>query len=157
PLKIIQQEKATQKIELAPLTPAHIKPPPKIAIPQTPSGRSKMEDVAYKPRLVGPVEELRELTLVDFRRLSPQAKVTADKIYAKIELLAEESYEKKIAGIKAWQESEVNKMYLGLLNESVDRAMPVQKMIEERQSANRPTLTYEEFKTVMELNRRLRA
>ena len=116
-----------------------------------------MEDVAYKPRLVGPVEELRELTLVDFRRLSPQAKVTADKIYAKIELLAEESYEKKIAGIKAWQESEVNKMYLGLLNESVDRAMPVQKMIEERQGAGRPTLTYEEFKTVMELNRRLRA
>ncbi|MEK9183052.1 MAG: hypothetical protein AAB849_00905 [Patescibacteria group bacterium] len=157
PLKIVQQEKATPKIELAPLTQAHIKPAPKIAIPQTPSGRSKMEDVAYKPRLVGPVEELREMTIVDFRRLSPQVKVTADKIYAKIELLAEESYEKKIAGIKAWQESEVNKMYLGLLNESVDAAKPVQKMIEERQGAGRPTLTYEEFKTVMELNRRLRA
>jgi len=156
PLKIIQQEKAAPKIELAPLPPASIKHAPKIAIPQTASGRSKMEDVAYKPRLVGPVEELREMSLVDFRRLSPQAKVTADKIYAKIELLAEESYEKKILGIKAWQESEVNKMYLGLLNESVDAAKPVQKMIEERQGASKPTLTYEEFKVVMELNRRLR-
>ncbi|KKR99297.1 MAG: hypothetical protein UU49_C0008G0017 [Candidatus Magasanikbacteria bacterium GW2011_GWC2_41_17] len=156
PLKIIQQEKSAPKIELAPLSPVQIKPVPKIVIPQTPAGRSKMEDVAYKPRLVGPVEELREMSLVDFRRLSPQAKVTADKIYAKIELLAEESYEKKILGIKAWQESEVNKMYLGLLNESVDAAKPMQKMIEERQGANKPTLTYEEFKVVMELNRRLR-
>ena len=34
---------------------------------------------------------------------------------------------KKIAGIKNVAGKEVNKMYLGLLNESVDRAMPVQK------------------------------
>ncbi|MBI5022590.1 MAG: hypothetical protein HZC05_00245 [Candidatus Magasanikbacteria bacterium] len=138
------------------IPPQPPKPAPKIAIPQTPSGRSKMEDVTYRPRLVGPVEELREMSLVDFRRLSPQAKVTADKIYAKIELLAEESYEKKILGVKAWQESEVNKIYLGLLNESVDAAKPVQKMIEERQVSGQPTITYEEFKVVMELNRRLR-
>ena len=136
PLKIIQQERSAPKIELAPLPPAHIKPAPKIAIPQTASGRSKMEDVAYKPRLVGPVEELREMTLVDFRRLSPQSK--------------------EIFG--HWRAySKVNKMYLGLLNESVDAAKPVQKMIDERQGANKPTLTYEEFKVVMELNRRLRA
>lgn len=155
-VKIVPQEQARPRVEVAPTPPPLPKPALTVAIPQTPAGRSQVADVLYKPRLVGPLEELKEMTLLDFRRLSPQAKVTTDKIYAKIELLSEQGYEKKIQGLKAWQGSPVNIIYLEILNESIGKARPIAKIIEERQKAGRETLSPEEFKMVMGLNRRLR-
>ncbi len=150
------QAKTPPKMELAMPRPPAPKPAPISVIPQAPSGRAKMEDVAFKPRLVGPVEELKGMSLVDFRRLSPKPQVTADKIYAKIELLSEEGYDKKIMGIKAWQASPVNALYGAILNEGMEKAKPVAEVIASRQSAGQETLTPEEFKAVMELSKRLR-
>ena len=57
-------------------------------------------------KLTGPVEELRAITLVDFRRLSRDPSEAAMKIKDKIDLLTGESFEKRSAGIAAWTASE---------------------------------------------------
>lgn len=148
----IMEGNSAQKIETP---PAPVKPSVISAIPQTLGGRAKVEDVSFKPRLVGPLDELREIDIVNFRRLSPKTKVAADKIMTKIELLAQEGYEKKIKGAQAWQKSPLNRLYSLLLGESLNQKKPVTQIIEERKKQNKETLTFEEFKAIMELNRQL--
>ena len=150
-IKIVPQLDNRPKVELAPPLPP--KPPPTMAIPQTSGGKAKLEDVAYRPRLMGPMEELKEMSLLDFRRLSPKVKVSIDKISAKIELLGQESYQNKIRGIQAWQGSPVNSLYKAILNESLRKSLTVNQVIEEKQKRSEETLKPEEFKAVVELNR----
>lgn len=132
------------------------KQPPHIAIPQTPSGKADVKDIAYKPHLVGPIEELHTLTLVDFRRLSRDPQVAADKIHAKIELLGEESFEKKIKGILAWRASEINQIYNTLLNESIKTAVPIKEILSARVARKEQAFTETEFRAIMNLNKQLR-
>lgn len=158
-IKIIPRvDKQPAKVEFAEIPKAIPEPPkpkPTMAIPQTVAGKSKVEDVAYRPRLLGPVDELKEMSLLDFHRLSPKVKVAADKIYAKIELLGKEGYDRRIKGAQAWQASPTNKLYSAILNESLKRFVPVAKVIEERITANKETLTLEEFKEIVQLNKNL--
>ena len=118
--------------------------------------RPRLEDIKYVPKLVGPAEELSEMTLVDFRRLSSDPREAVSRIKEKINLLEKESISKKIAGMKAWQESETAKLYLEISRESLAKGMPANKIIAERVSAGRPTLTHDEYQAIMELNRNLR-
>lgn len=158
-IKIIPQPAKQQaRVEFADIpktAPEPAKPKPTMAIPQTVAGKAKVEDVAYRPRLLGPVEELREMTLLDFHRLSPKVKVAVDKIYAKMELLGKEGYDRRIKGMQAWQESPINKLYSSILNESLKRLVPVSKVIEERAGRQKETLTLEEFKHTVQLNKNL--
>ncbi len=153
-VKIIPQEKKPPKVELMP-TPIPAKTPVTEAIPQTPSGRSKVEDVVFRTRLIGPVEELSGMMLLDFHRLSPKPKVAVDKIHSKIELLANQGYTKRIQGIQAWQKSPVNQLYVLLLNDGIKKGVPVKQIIEERKNAGKEILTPEEFQEIMEFNRSL--
>lgn len=154
-IKIVPQPENRPKVELT-STPQPVRPPQTVAIPQTLGGKARVEDVAYRPRLMGPLEELKEMSLLDFRRLSPKVKVATDKIYAKIELLGQESYQNKIRGIQAWQGSPVNNLYKAILNESLRKGLTVNQVIEEKQKRNEETLKPEEFRAVVELNRSLK-
>ena len=131
---------------------------PKLPTPnsQLPTTRPKMDEVKFTPKVTGPVEELRVMTLTEFHRLSKDSKEAAAKIKDKIDLLGEEDFGKLVAGIKAWQESGVNKLYLELLKESLGRGVPVLSVIEEAAGAGKETLTKEEFNAIMELNKSLR-
>ena len=145
-----------QKVTPIAAPPLPSKPPITNAIPQTFAGRDKVEDIAYKPRLMGPVEELAEMNLVDFRRLNPKPKVAVDKIFAKVELLAKEGYEKRIKGFQAWQRSPLNKMYNAILGISIAQGKKVSEVIAEKIKNQEFIMTEEEFKTIMELNRSMR-
>lgn len=155
-LKIVEEK--GEKPKMVPRTDAIVpqKQPPQVAIPQTPSGKADVKDIAYKPRLVGPIDELRTLTLVDFRRLSRDSQVAVDKIHSKVELLGEESFEKKTKGILAWRASEINQLYNGLLNESIKTGVPIREILATRASHKETSLTMEEFQAIMNLNRQLR-
>lgn len=155
PVLKITEEKFKPKMQEVTM-PVAPKPPVTTAIPQTPSGRVKVEDVAYKPRLMGPIEELREMDLVEFRRLSPKPRVAADKIIVKVDLLAKEGYDKKIKGIEAWKKSSLNQLYNTLLSESLNKAKPIVQIIQEKIIAKQETLSEEEFKVIMDLNRVLK-
>ena len=114
-----------------------------------------VEEIKVKPRVYGPIEELKTLTLVDWRRWG-SAKEAVLKIEDKINLLAEESLVKKSEGIKAWKSSEINNLYLDIGAESIDQGKSVTEIILQRQQKKVPTLTEEEFNSVVELNQKLR-
>jgi hypothetical protein len=119
-------------------------------------GKVKMEDVKHVPKLTGPIDELREMNLVNFRRLSRNPRDAVLKIKKKISFLEEESYTKRFEGIKAWRQSPVNKLYLEIGQESIINKKPVNVIINNRKQARKPYLSEAEFKAVMDLNKDLR-
>ncbi len=118
--------------------------------------RPRLEDVRYVPKLVGPLEELKEMTMVDFRRLDQNPEVASAKVQEKMRLLERESITKKIAGIKAWQESEVYKLYLEISRESMNQGASVSQVIASRISSGKPSLTEAEYQALVKLSRSLR-
>ena len=119
-------------------------------------GKLKMEDVKYVPKLLGPIDELREMDLVNFRRLAQIPAEIAEKIKEKLGFLEEESYKQRVAGIKAWRESPVNKLYLTIGQESIVNNKSVETIISERQNEGKDYLTNQEFEAIMTLNKDLR-
>jgi hypothetical protein len=146
----------------APLPPpvTIVKPTP--AAPTAPSfsatsfaQRPRLEDVKAAPKLTGPVEELRAITIVDFRRLSKDPKEACMKIKDKIDLLGDQSYTRRSEGISAWTASEVTRTYLELMRESLN-GTPLLEAISAREAAKKPALTADEFRAVAELSRQMR-
>jgi hypothetical protein len=151
PFDLPEEEKPKPLQIFKQVSPQQIRRP----VPQR-DNRPRLDDVKYVPKLVGPVEELREMTLVDWRRLNANPALAAEKVKEKIGLLERESFTKKLDGIKAWQESEVNKIYLEIGRESLQKGLSVDKIIASRSAAGQPAITFEEYRAIMELNRYLR-
>src|SRR3989339_262038 len=119
-------------------------------------GKVKMEDVKFVPKLLGPIEELKEIDLVNFRRLDSDPNKAIFKINNKIKFLEEESFAKRLAGIKAWRQSKINPLYLNMGRESINIQKPIEDIINIRKNNNQEYLTIEEFSAVMDLNKGLR-
>ena len=139
--------------------PAHLadaKPIPVTvrAVPASGAAKQKVADVKAPPRLVGVVDEIRALTIKDFRRLSQDPKEAVKRIYQKIQALEKESPTKKAEAIKAWKESDVYGLYLeiGQINLGVD----MNKLVEERKAVGKEYLTSEEFDALLDLSEKLR-
>lgn len=120
------------------------------------SDKPRMADIRAPYRVLGPVDELRTMSLDEFRRLGTTVADATKKLMEKINLLEEESYTKRADGIAAWKQSPVNQLYLDVGRASMEAAKPVEDVIHERQQAGTPTLTIDEFTGVVDLNRLLR-
>lgn len=120
------------------------------------SGKIKVEDVKYVPRVMGPLDEIKYMDLASFRRLDRDPSRSADKIKSKICLLEQENYGQKLESVKFWRSSPIYKLYLEIGNASIGENKPVDVIIEERKMRNQEYLTSEEFQAVMDLNRNLR-
>ncbi|MFH1233063.1 MAG: hypothetical protein V1649_00200 [Patescibacteria group bacterium] len=121
-----------------------------------PDNKVKMEDVKFVPRVMGPIEELRYLDLINFRRLSLEPKKATKKIKEKINLLEEDSYAKRLEGIKAWRSCAVSKLYLDIGHASISAKKPIDVIIEERKKKKQDYLTTLEFETIADFNKSLR-
>lgn len=121
-----------------------------------PGGKIKMEDVKYVPKLMGPIDELGEMNLVNFRRLSQDPKEATAKIEEKIKFLEQDRYAKRIEGIKAWRKSPINKLYLEIGQEGIIVARGIENAIKAREKSKKDFLTLAEFNSIMELNKRIR-
>jgi hypothetical protein len=119
-------------------------------------GKPQMQDVRFSRKLSGPVEELRSLSLKDFRRLSSSPQEAVKKIQGKIDLLESDGFEKKIAGIKAWRESPINKLYVLISQDAFLSGKPVAQILEEKEAAGETVLTTNDMKAIMGLNADLR-
>jgi hypothetical protein len=120
-----------------------------------------MQDItrAAGPRVapvMGPLDELRAMSVEEFRRLASSAQEASQHIYDKVQLLEYESIQKKADGIRAWQQSPINQLYISIGNESLEKSVAVEDVIAQRTQANQPTLTAKEFAAVADLNRKLR-
>jgi len=137
-----------------------VRPTPGVAVmPQVQGSvdapKPRMDDVKPVARVTGPVEELRAITIVDFRRLSKEPAEAAARIKDKIDVLAEQSYTRRNEAIAAWGASEVVRTYLELMGEGLN-GIPLKDAIAARQAARKPHLTPEEFQAVGALSRQLR-
>lgn len=122
----------------------------------SPEGKVRMDDVKYVPKLTGPVDELKELSLVNFRRLSEDPEAAAKNIEQKIGFLEEESYSRRLAGIEAWRQSPINKLYLRVGEDSINLKKSVSDIIREQTKEGGDGLSLPEFEAIMELNKKLR-
>jgi hypothetical protein len=144
-----------------PLRPAVVASPPQRFAPAAApmsavaASRPSVLDIKGSPKLTGPVEEIGQLNPDDFRRLSRDPKEACLKVMDKIDILGERSFELKGRGIRAWQDSPVNRLYLDMLRESLD-GKPITIVIEGRERSGQPALSKPEFEAIMDLNRKLR-
>jgi hypothetical protein len=120
------------------------------------SNKPSMTDVKFIPKVMGPIEELRFLDLVNFRRLSSEPARAAAKLKEKIHFLEEEHFTKRLEAIKAWRQSPVNRLYLELGRQSIHENKPIEIVIEARKKAGQDYLTSGEFEAIMDLNKDLR-
>jgi len=117
--------------------------------------KPKIEDIKAERIVRGPVEELQYMDLQDFRRLDSDIQIAAEEIVEKVELLADQSYTKKVQGIKAWRTSPLFKLYLQMIMQGIKDGKPINEVIQIRQKKNQNTLTLTEFEKIAELNGKL--
>ena len=115
-----------------------------------------MQEIAFEKRLTGPVDELRHMTLADFRRLSRDPAEAATKIKDKVELLEEQGYDKKIEGVKAWRSCPVNSLYLSLAREALVSGIGIAATIAQHATKKEESLTTQEYQAILALNGELR-
>lgn len=115
-----------------------------------------MTDVRAFSSLVGPVEELRRITLGDFRKLSADPIEATKKILDKLKLLESESFGKRFEGIAALKESEVFTLYYTITRTALMKGVPIAQVIADRTADTLPVLTAAEFNAILALNQTLR-
>ncbi len=119
--------------------------------------RQIIDDVRLQPSMVmGPIDELRAMDTLEFRRLSPDPNQAAARLRDKVELLSEESIVKQAQGVDAFKQSPLNMLYLALGNESIASGKEVTAIIAEHDATGTPSLSVAEFNAIADLNRRLR-
>ncbi len=119
-------------------------------------GKQKMEDIKPAPKAMSPLDELRYMDVVTFRRLAEDSNEKQEKIKKKIDLLGKESLGQMFDGIKAWRQSPVNKMYISMGRESMNNNKDIKTIIREKKSHNQDYLIEAEFNAILELNKKLR-
>ncbi|RJR30731.1 hypothetical protein C4569_04125 [Candidatus Parcubacteria bacterium] len=144
-------------------TPDEIKEPPTVKplarpfipdliLPVKPAGKNNVS----KTKLTGPLEEIEEIDLFQFRRFSKNPREATDKIYEKIKIQQNESLEMYLKAVKSWNKSPLNRLYLEMANQALDAGLTVEDLINRRSSEKIDCLTLEEFKSVMDFNKKLR-
>ena len=157
-------QKSLQQVEnLANIDPRQkIKPEiEKITIPlikrhQSLHTKPAMTGVKQKERVIGPIDEFSEITLLTFRRLSTDPIEAAQKIVDKIRSLEKESYLKRATAIQNWRKSEVYNLYLDLGKESMEKNLSIDRIIEQKILSKEKVLTKKEFSAITDLNKKLR-
>jgi len=133
-------------------------PPPRPATSRpapAPSPRPQMHDIRPMPKVMGPIEELQFLDVVNFRRLGTTPAEAVNKIFAKIKLLEKDGYDKMVSGVKAWRQSPTNRLYLRLGQEAVAKGKIFKDVLEERRQAGQECLSQEEVQAIVSLNAKL--
>lgn len=118
--------------------------------------RPRMDDVRPVRELSGPLQELEGLSLASFRRLAKTPVDAAARIRQMVDLLAQESFDRRLQGIRAWQASPLVKQYLSLVAEAFSSATPVDALLAAKRTAGQDTPTTEEFNAIVALNGQLR-
>lgn len=114
-----------------------------------------MHDIKPIPKVMGPLEELRFLDLVNFRRLGKTPEESIQKILNKIKLLEKDGYDRMVAGVKSWRQSPVNRLYLRLGQEAVIKGKSFKEIVELYQQKSQNSLNMSEIEAIVSLNGKL--
>ncbi len=123
---------------------------------KSPSGKVRMDDIRHTPRAESPIDELKEFTLTNFRRLDPDPLKATAKLRQTMEDLGREEYARKIEAIVAWQQSPLNRLYLLVCRRSLDENMAISAILEREQRKEPAFLRADELAAIISLNRSLK-
>lgn len=104
------------------------------------------------PQLYGLIGELGSLSIAEFRRLAKSPEDAVKKISQKIEILGQESFEKRLEGIRAYQASPFQASYVALVAESFRQARQVAELAEEKRAAGGDALSPDEIAAIVSFN-----
>lgn len=119
------------------------------------SSKTVMHDIKPMPKIMGPLEELQFLDLLNFRRLGKTpAEITA-KVFSKIKLLEAEGYDKMVLGVHAWRQSPVNRLYLKMGQEAMKNGMTIKDFAILAEKNKKDYLKLEEIEAILAMNSKL--
>lgn len=99
------------------------------------------------------VDNIKNLNLQNFRAVSNDPYAASENIKGKISKLILESPENREKAKENWRQSDLYKLYTDIGRESMNTGMPIAKIISAREKINKPTLSENEFKAVVELSK----
>lgn len=141
-----------RKQENAVPMPPRAAAPARIPARPAPGGqRARMQDVRPPASTMGPVspiDELRLMQLVDFRRLGGSADDRRERLLRKFETLRGESYVAYLDGRRAWFSSPLYRQYQEKIVQAINGGQPVQGFL-----GGGDDLDAGEFATLIEVNR----
>lgn len=114
-----------------------------------------MQDVKPAPKVMGPLEELQFLDLINFRRLGKTPTEAVTKIFSKIKLLEADGYDKMVAGVQAWRQSPINHLYLKTLQAAIGKGLTVKDYVISKQKEDKEALKWEEIEAILAMNSKL--
>lgn len=114
--------------------------------------KPRVQDIRSAPQLSGPIDELRGLGLVEFRRLAKNPSQSASRIKDIILLLEDQGYEKRVEGIRAFQSSALMREYAYV----TQSALLSGKSVDDVLSQSKDGLNKEEYQSILKLNMELR-
>jgi len=117
--------------------------------------KKPMADVTYRPRLLGPIEELRTMDMVNFHRLGNTIEAIIATLEEKIANQRHESWKKGMDAVLAWKDSEVFNIYMQMGVQSALTNKKIADVIVDRQIKNQPSLTQAEFEAILNFNKTL--
>jgi hypothetical protein len=115
-----------------------------------------LTDVQPVRRLVGPIDELANMTPAEFRRLSTTPADAVQKIEDILATLERQHYEDRVKGIQAWRQSPMNQLYVGMTTAALMDGSGVAEVAAKRRSAGEESLSPAEIRALSALNERLR-
>lgn len=118
--------------------------------------KPNLDGIKVTKSIMGPIDELEAMTLIEFRRLSTDPFQATNKIKEDIETLSKEGFDRRSEAIAAWHRSEVSKFYRLLGHVAMSEGKSVESVIGERLVSGKPTLSMNEFEAIMELNKLIR-
>jgi len=132
-------------------------PPPSRTVVKRRQGadRQAVMDIAAPAQTLGPAEEMRSMTLPQFRRLGQGANDVTKKIYDTFQTLQRESFALWSEALGGWRQSEVFRLYLEMGRQSLEQGVSVSQIIQQRATQQVPYLSEHEFMALADLNKRL--
>lgn len=113
--------------------------------PPTAPAQKKSADIRPGLKLIGPVDELRTMSMVDFRRLSNDVSVRIQKIRSRIEVIAEDGPHEKIRAIQAFEQSAPVRLYREILKRSLIEQKSTEALCEEYKKQGKEFLDLDEI------------
>ena len=119
------------------------------------SSKTIMHDIKPMPKIMGPLEELQFLDLLNFRRLGKTPSEITAKVFSKIKLLEAEGYDKMVSGVHAWRQSPVNRLYLKMGQEAMNNGMTIKDFAILAEKNKKDYLKLEEIEAILAMNSKL--
>ena len=147
PVRKTEQHTIPVSTKVAPGKPVSTK-----VAPGKPVSTSKplMQDVIAprrEKRTVGPVDEMKQYTLVEFRRVSERIDARISRIIEKFNLLQKEDYILYLEAQEAWSKSPLYRMYQDIIARAFQERKTVEEILTKEQ-----IMTIEEFYAMIKIN-----